>query len=362
MIERGLRGEQYGYFAPTYKLLSEVFDRLRSRAAPIVASSNKNEGMVRFITNGGSVEFWTLEDPDAGRSRRYHKVGIDEAGLVRDLASRWYDAILPTLADFDGDADLRGTPKGKNFFHTAYSWGLDPHEPDWESFHEPSTANPYLPAGIIEEFRRKMPDRSFRQEFLAEFLDDAGGVFQGVRDCVVAGRTSLANPKGPICFGLDLAKTQDFTVLTGLDADGDQCALDRWQKLSWDATVNRVVRAVEPHQRSILTVDSTGVGDPIYEALRKALPTHRIEGYKFTHESKERLVENLQMQFERGGIRLYDDPTQLAECQAYEYRLSRSGTVTTSAPEGMHDDIPTSLMLAAWPFRPAAPKRKFLAA
>jgi hypothetical protein len=75
--------------------------------------------------------------------------------------------------------------------------------------------------------------------------------------------------------------------------------------------------------------------------------------YKFTHESKRQLIENLQVQIERRSISLFNDPTQTTELLAYEYSVTKGGTVTMNAPEGMHDDTVIGLALAAWEFRPA---------
>ena len=102
----------------------------------------------------------------------------------------------------------------------------------------------------------------------------------------------------------------------------------------------------------MLVVDSTGVGDPVYELIRRRLPNHRVVSFKFTHDSKRQLIENLQLQFERRAISLLNDPVQTGELLAYEYDVTPKGTVTMNAPQGMHDDTVIGLALAAWEFRP----------
>jgi len=96
-------------------------------------------------------------------------------------------------------------------------------------------------------------------------------------------------------------------------------------------------------------VDSTGVGDPIYERLR-----HEYQGtksYKFTSESKRELIENLVLRIERKEIGIMDDPVQIAELLSYEYQIGKTGHISMNAPEGMHDDCVIALALAAWPLR-----------
>jgi hypothetical protein len=77
-----------------------------------------------------------------------------------------------------------------------------------------------------------------------------------------------------------------------------------------------------------------------------------VQGYKFTHESKRQLIENLQLQIERRTLELLPEPIQKTELLAYEYSVTKGGTVTMNAPEGMHDDCVIGLALAAWEFRP----------
>lgn len=345
-----LKGLPYGYFTPTYKLLSEVFDEVRQTLLPLVTVGNKSDKVIKLRT-GGSIDFWTLDDKNAGRSRKYAEVAIDEAGQVKGLGEIWEKSILPTLTDFNGGtACFAGTPHGMNFFHAVYQMGLDPGKPRWSSWQMPTVTNPLWTPELIEQIRTdgNLPDRAFRQEFLAEFLEDAGGVFQGVRECIGS------HPQGGAVsfFGLDLARTQDYTVLSGLSDTGIQRHMSRWNGVQWEATVERVGRVVEAHPGAVLVVDSSGVGDPVFELIRKRLPGHRCVSFKFTSESKRQLIENLQLQFERREITLLDEPVQTGELLAYEYDVTAKGTVTMNAPDGMHDDTVIGLALAAWEFRP----------
>lgn len=342
MATAALRGERYGYFAATYKLLNEVFDEAASRLRPVAVVS-KSERKINVAT-GGVIEFWTLEDEDAGRSRRYHEVGIDEAGLVKDLEKRWNEAIRPTLTDFRGTAWLAGTPKGKNFFSTAFYSGQDSQNYDWASWQMPTVTNPYIEPSEIEEARRQMPDRSFRQEYLAEFIDEAGGVFRGVREAVADGVT-CREPSGVVYIGVDLARTEDFTVLTAIDSGGNQVAFERFNQISWERQIGAIKHFFSKFPNATGWIDSTGVGDPIYERLRDA--GLNVKGFKFTNESKRQLIDNLSMQIEQEKLSLLDIQEQTNELMAYQYELTPSRNVRMNAPEGMHDDTVIALALAA---------------
>ena len=343
MCKAALDGLAWGYFAPNYKYLTEVFDECATRLAA-VAHVKRTERRIETLTKG-LIEFWTLDDEDAGRSRKYHGVDIDEAGFVRDLEKRWHDSIRPTLADYRGEAWFLGTPKGRNFFHTAYQLGQDPGETDWASWQMPTTTNPFIPKDEIEAAQRQLPDRSFRQEFLAEFIEDAGGVFLRVRDAVDKGRAANEEPRpGQVyVLGVDLAKVNDFTVLTVVDGEGRQVCFERFNQISYELQAERV-NSVARKYRAKTVVDATGVGDPVYDRLRSM--GLDVEPFKFTSESKSAVVENLAMRIEQGRVSLMDVAVQTAELEAFEYSLTPGGTVRTGAPEGMHDDCVMALALA----------------
>ena len=80
--------------------------------------------------------------------------------------------------------------------------------------------NPYLDPAEIASFARDMPELAYRQEVLAQFLEDVGSVFRGV-DRIVKGRLSIIlQREKQYVMGADLAKLEDFTALSVLDMQG----------------------------------------------------------------------------------------------------------------------------------------------
>lgn len=174
--KRSYQGLKVGYFTPTYKLLLPTFKRLKRQLKAVTASSSKTD-MIIELGNGGLVEFWTLEDEDAGRSRDYDLVIIDEAGLMKKgLRERWEQAIAPTLLDRGGEAIMAGTPKGidpGNYFYTAAT----NKDLGWVEFHVPTWSNPLLNRKEVAELPNKYPPLVYQQEFCADFVDWSGAAF-----------------------------------------------------------------------------------------------------------------------------------------------------------------------------------------
>ncbi len=346
LIGPALEGYPVGWFSPTYKYHAEAWREFVAILEPVIVRKNATAGLIELVT-GGTLEFWTLSDQDAGRSRKYKRIAIDEAARVKDLEDRWNKAIRPTLADMEGDADFYSTPRGQNFFWKCFLRGKDDAYPDWSCWQMPSMTNPHMPVSEFEALRKDVPERVYRQEILAEFLDDAGGVFRKVSDAVDRGRVIVmgAIAGHQYSTGIDLARVEDFTVITTLDARGVQVYHERFNQISWERQIS-AIRSVLGLYPGPAVLDSTGVGDPIFEALRKA--GCRVQGYQFTNASKTELIDGLALALEMGHLRLMDVPVQENELKAYEYTLTASRNVTMSAPEGMHDDCVIALALARW--------------
>jgi predicted phage terminase large subunit-like protein len=172
-----LHGQPVGWFSPTYKSLAEAWRDIKLSLAPVTRSKSETEHRIELI-DGGVLECWTLDDPDAGRGRKYARVIIDEAAIVRHLEEAWAESIRPTLTDLQGDAWFMSTPKGFNYFHTLFERGMDPAYPQYASWQMPSAVNPHLPPSEIEAARADTVERVFRQEYEASFVDDATMIFE----------------------------------------------------------------------------------------------------------------------------------------------------------------------------------------
>jgi hypothetical protein len=327
-----LAGQPIGWFAPTYKLLSDAWREVKTLLQPVISDKSETEKRLTLIT-GGFIDMWSLEDENAGRGRKYKRVIVDEAAMTANLEKGWTESIRPTLTDYAGDAWFLSTPKGQNYFWRLFNM----EAPDWYAVQMPTSTNPYIDAEEIDAAKMLLPERVFRQEYLAEFIEESGGVFRRVAEAVDQGRTENEPRRQGRTYtlGVDLARTQDFTVLSCFDDLARQVYYERFNLISWQRQIERVVDVGEQYNAKVV-VDSTGVGDPIYEALRKA--GLYIEGYQLTSGSKERLIDNLAMMLDNSRVRLMDIPTQTAELQAYQYELTPSRNVRMNAPPGMHDD------------------------
>ena len=331
LVEGALDGYPVGYFAPTYKLLEGTFKECFNALEQVI--KRKHDQQFIELVTGGIIEFWSLDNPNAGRSRKYKVAIIDEAAFVKDLWDAWTQSIRPTLTDMKGGAWFMSTPKGKNDFYKLWMRGQTGEE-GWASWQMPTSTNPFIDISEIYSAEKDLPALAFKQEYLAEFNDNVANPFgfQFIKQC-----TMPQSIEQPVCYGVDLAKSFDWTVIVGLDRFGQVAYFERFQK-DWNITKQIILQL----PKAPIKVDSTGVGDPIVEDLQRQRPN--VFGFKYSATSKQQLMEGLQSAIHQRKVG-FPEGVITKELESFEYEYTRTG-VRFNAPAGMHDDCVNALALA----------------
>ena len=209
-----IRGKLVGYFAPDYKRMLPFYKFVAKQLEPIKVSSSQQSGMITVL-GGGAIEHWTLNDPNAGRSRKYHTVLIDEAAFAGiDMLDVWRNSIKPTLLDYRGRCIVSSNTRGID--QDQWFWKIC-NEPDhgFTEFHAPSSGNPYLAVEDLEELQRNEHPLVWAQEYLAEFVDWSGVAFFPIEKMLVGGKPVEIPKRVDGVFA-----TIDTATKTGNDHDG----------------------------------------------------------------------------------------------------------------------------------------------
>jgi hypothetical protein len=328
MISSALQGMSVSYITPTYNLARTFFDKL---IKVIPFENNKSELLIRF-PNDGSIQFFTGERLDNLRGRKFHLVVVDEASFIPNLEDGWKNSIRPTLTDYKGKALFLSTPKGKNYFYSLFMKG---GEPDWQSFKFTTYDNPYIDKHEIDDARNQLPHAVFEQEYMANAMENAANPFGSnhIKDCI--------KPLSPLpvqFYGIDLAKSFDWSVIIGLDEHGNVAYFNRFQR-DWKHTREEILTI---DRSKPVMIDSTGVGDAITEDLQ--VHFSHMNGFKYTSSSKQQLMENLASAIHKKEI-AFPDGIIKEELDVFEYQFTSNG-VKYNAPSGFHDDCVNALALA----------------
>jgi phage FluMu gp28-like protein len=205
--------------------------------------------------------------------------------------------------------------------------------------------NPDISFDEIDKLYQTMPERVFRQEILAEFMESGGGVFRRVLQAATATPQDKALFQHDYVFGVDWGRSKDFTVITVLDTTlNEVVAIDRFTQIDYDIQVNRLKAMASRFQPVQIIAESNSMGGPLVEQLQlDGLP---VKGFMTTSASKEEAIRALEGAFERQEIHIIDDPVLIGELQAYEQEQLPAGKFRFSAPAGLHDDCVISLAIA----------------
>lgn len=304
-----------------------------------------NETKLRLtLPTGAEIHFKSAKDPDNLYGEEVYAAVFDE--FTRANERSWH-ALRSTLTHTKGKCKFIGNVKGKKNWGHKLGLKAKAGEPDYKYFKV--TAWDAVDAGIldkeeVEQAQRDLPDHAFKELYLAEPSEDGSNPFnvKHIRNNIQA--ISTMEPK---CYGVDLAKSVDWTVIIGLDSNRHICRYERFQK-DWLQTKETILDIV----KNVPTlVDSTGVGDAIVEDLQRG--NDKIEGFKFTQPSKQQLMEELASVIQRNALTLIEGTIQ-DELESFEFSYSTHGNVKYSAPQGMHDDCVCALALAVRKFQSAA--------
>jgi hypothetical protein len=325
----------FWWVAPIFPQADIAFRRM-SAGIPLAYRTTNKSNLTITLPNKAVIWFKSADDPDSLYGEDVYACVIDEASRVREAS--WY-AIRTTLTATRGPIRMIGNVKGRRNWFFALCRKAEAGEPGMKYsklIAADAVAAGILSADEIADAKSKLPPEVFKELYLAEPADDGGNPFgmKAIEDCFLPQSPGTE----PMIFGVDLAKSVDWTWVIGLDEENRASVSERWQG-PWDVTKNRLVEMIG---NKPALIDSTGVGDPIVEDLQKQLT--EVEGFKFTAQSKQQIMEGLAADLHQRAFR-YSDPRLRAELECFEYEYTRTG-VRYTAPQGYNDDGVCALALA----------------
>lgn len=359
----GKPGTKWRWIAPIYeqaKVGMEYFDKLLPPHPHTEFRENSMRINLPYL--GTEFQFWHCKSPQSLE-------GAGISGNIFDEAAKCsYDAIVAaqtTVTFTKGPQGYFSTPLGKNWFYREcmeakehMRWAIkNGKNPERIFLTAPTTDNPFIDKAVIEEARRSLPARLFKQFFCAEFIDD-GSVFIGFRDCIQGDRLDVYGAtqfwvapnaeKLDVFLGIDWAKKEDYTVITALTvAHGkpEMVGFLRFTGVGYVEALRELYKYIKKFNKVInIKHDKTGVGEAIDDMMAQL--TVPFEGVVFTNPSKAAMVNQLMMAFETREITLPNWPEMIGELESYSVVTNDLGNARYSAPTGLHDDIVSSMMLA----------------
>lgn len=330
-------GQNVWWVAPVYGQAEIAFSRMRNQIN-VKNFFKVNETKLKLtLPTGAIIHFKSAQDPDNLFGEDVYAAVFDEATRAKEAA--WF-ALRSTLTATNGPCKMIGNAKGKK--NWMYKLGVKARagEPGYKYFK--ITAYDAVEAGIlkleeVEQAKKDLPEYVFRELYLAEPNEDGANPFgiNHIKNCL---QSELS--KSPVeFFGIDIAKSYDWTVIIGLDKKGQIAYFDRFQK-DWAQTKQEILRL--PNKPTL--IDSTGVGDSFVEDLHNI--RINIDGFKYTADSKQKLIAGLALGIQNRHVGILPGIIQ-DELESFEFIYNPvTGHVKYSAPDGEHDDAANALALA----------------
>lgn len=316
----------------------------------IISRTNDALLEIEFIT-GSVVYFKSAEQKDRLRGYTIRNGGIlciDEAAYIQDDV---FNIIAPWTDVNNANTLMVSTPRLKiGTFYDMYVIGMAKASPSVESFNLCDfDTTEMLSEEKLELYRKTMPATQFLTEYLGEFADDGGNVFN----------VNLINWKGfgpngdkysregynELYIGIDWGNggNNDYTVISGFDENGEQRILCYTNATEPSLQINWIVKNItsklDVKKIKGFLYEKNSIGEVYGDFLKKALPQIKIEEFVTTNESKREIIESLCSKIGNEEITLYKDDEQKRQFSAYEMEITKTGKITYNAPHGLHDDI-----------------------
>lgn len=344
----------YWHIFPTYGEAKDAIWRdpamLFSIIPPALIANKNEQELVIYFRNGSVLQLIGADEPDSLRGAGPMGVVFDEFAKIKYYA---WQIVEPVLRANGGWAWFIGTPLGKNHLYDLYQLGQQNHK-EWKSYLLKASKSGIIPIDQLMESKKISTQATWNQEWECEFLEGEGSVFRGVREIMTA---EPHNPNTPeheneiYVMGLDLAKVQDYTVISIFSrSTNQQVYRQKIKTIEWPFQKKIIYSVAKNFHNCLIYIDATGVGDPVADDLiRSGLS---VEPYKFTEQSKKELIEKLAIWIEQKKIRLLPNEDALLEYDNFSYTLGPTGKLRYEARQGFHDDCVIADALAVWDLQP----------
>ena len=177
LVTQALKGKRKvcWYVAPTYKAAKEIaWDMLLAFLPKEYIQKTNESSLTVTLWNASIISLKGAEKPDNLRGRSLDFCVLDEFADMRPEA--WYEVLRPSLSDRQGSALFIGTPKGRNHFYDLWTRGADGNT-DWQAFQYTTIDGGQVTAEEIEAAKRDLDERTFNQEYNAQFVNYQGIIY-----------------------------------------------------------------------------------------------------------------------------------------------------------------------------------------
>lgn len=325
------------------RVFKQMVKSLGGEESPVIKSSNATLLELELF-NGSQVIFKSAEQREAlrGATVKNSILIIDEGAFIEDDI---YFVLDPIVDATKSPVMIISTPlflSGE--FYERYKRGREGNKfvksYNWSEYDTSALLDPEK----LEYYRENMSPLKFRSEILGEFIEEGSYIFGDIGKCV---DSKAAANAVPVYAGIDWGGGDggNSTVLTLISKDRVVRECLRWKDFDSVDLVDVIAEEITKRGLKRVQVEKNSIGKTFYDMLKRKVPAGMLKLFITTNDSKREIIEELIKAFQKGTIKIPDDPTLKKQLQHYAQEKTKTG-YTYNGADGVEDDYVMSLAFA----------------
>lgn len=340
-------------------------DELFRTICIIIEDSILNKDVVQktqsriVFANGSIIQSAPGKNPNSLRGFTINLLLCDEAAFISD---EMFGAIYPTILNVRGKTlgkmILISTPRFKSGeFWKAFQPGsiYTPFEMSYDDaiYDDGTRQVTKEDEELLAQYYGGRDSAGFKRECLGQFGNsedtffDDFGVEQSLRELQQI-KYGLSGHK--YAFGVDLALTQDFTVIVVIDFTDKKnlkvINFERFNGKSTDQIMDILYQKAAAFHPTQVLIDDAKIGASVCSHLKTTYPGYNWQPFNFNTTSKVPLMTDLNIAMCTGIIQIPDDDQIREEMLSFYYEENQNTGHLKLGGEGCHDDFPIAIALA----------------
>jgi hypothetical protein len=298
----------------------------------------KGDTEIQF-RNGSKILFRSAQSEDNLRGQSVHYMILDEAAFIK--RSTIETILLPMLSVRGKKCLFISTPKGKNYLYDYYLNGQSLSK--WKSLRFSTYDSPLANNEMIEMFKVTLPDKIFKQEVEAEFIDSSS-VFNNISDIMILDSLDEPQEGKEYWAGIDIGLINDASVLSIIDDNGNLVKYYRWNGIDSPSLIENIKDINDKWKFTKIYIEDNNQGLVIFQSLEMFLPN--LMRFNTNSKTKPEIINNLIHLFNMKCMNIIKDEYLRIELEAFIFKQNDNGNIKFLADSGFHDDCVMSLAIA----------------
>lgn len=328
------------YICRNFVLAKRLYKELiKILPTKIIKSANGTDLAIESIY-GTTLNFYSAEQGASLRGQTFNYMICDEFAFHKmeqpDGTHLWNDILSPTLKARGRKCIFVSTPLGKNnIFYDMFQRGLSDEFPKYASILKTIYDDGFITEDEIEEIKKSIPELSFKQEYLCEWLEDGLSFFQGYSDCFDIDKYS----GNKSWIGIDCSGDgQDSTICAKISDNGSVELFEAVGTL--DMKYRQIADFINRVNPVAVYGEINGLGAPMLNEIKRYVRNKsKLYDWTTTNSSKEEIISDLavaiankDVHFMKNDMKLYN------ELGNFVVTVSKSRKLTFAARGSGHDD------------------------